>query len=324
MITITMAVIAVTCIFRLESIYLINSNNELTEQLSSAEQRESEYQLIIQDLVRKHSQSENELEEREIAIREHESLLAAQYGDFKNSQFEVEIKEKKLAAFEKELETCQVLKFLYDDEPETSISVSKLSNDQIYTNSYFVASKLLPLSIIIDEKAYVSSFYGKRKVNHPKASTFHKAIDVAAKVGTPIYSPAGGFVTTIRPSNKGSGNFLTIQHAYGFSTSYSHLSSFNVKVGDFVKTGQMIARVGNTGISTGPHLHYEVLFRGKKLNPLPFYEFGHTKNFAKLRDDTNIPWDAIMENFDNISFGSALIFSEKSQNLAQASLVKNQ
>lgn len=310
------------CVIILSSVstYQFINSNQLTldnKKMKIQIVEGEKHNAALQDELNAIATLQKSIKERDHKVSQSEALVAAKSSQARQLLIEAERKSKQNIELNKEVETCQVLKFLYEDEPERPTQISSVDNENIYMNSYYLASKLLPLSLIIDEKAYISSFYGKRKVNHPKASTFHRAIDVAAKVGTPIYSPAGGFVTGVRPSNKGSGNFLRIQHAFGFSTSYSHLSSFNVKTGDYVKTGDMIARVGNTGISTGPHLHYEVLFNGKKLNPEPFYEFAKTKNIAKLKDSIDLPWDRIFEGFDNISFGSALIFTNSKESIAK-------
>ncbi len=109
----------------------------------------------------------------------------------------------------------------------------------------------------------------------------HRGLDFAANTGTPIYAPADGVIEVIRPSNKGSGNFLKLNHSLGFATTYSHMSKFNVKRGKFVRKGDLIGWSGNTGLSTGPHLHYEIRFLGRALNPRSFVEWT-PDNFESL------------------------------------------
>jgi murein DD-endopeptidase MepM/ murein hydrolase activator NlpD len=91
-------------------------------------------------------------------------------------------------------------------------------------------------------------------------------LDIATRQGTPVDAPADGRVTFAGPKGL-MGNMLTIQHGHGFVTRYGHLSKIFKKVGDKVKRGEVIAQVGNTGRSTGPHLHYEVLLSGVPVNP---------------------------------------------------------
>ena len=102
----------------------------------------------------------------------------------------------------------------------------------------------------------------------------HRGQDFAVGIGTPVYAPADGVISMVRPSNKGSGNFIKLQHSHGFESTYSHLSEFKVRSGDFVRKGDLIALTGNSGLSSGPHLHYEVRFIGKALNPRPFVRWG--------------------------------------------------
>jgi len=99
-------------------------------------------------------------------------------------------------------------------------------------------------------------------------SRMHKGIDFAARRGTPILA-AGDGIITYRGRKGGYGNYVAIKHNSQYSTSYAHASRFNSKFrrGSRVKQGDVIAYVGTTGRSTGPHLHFEVLKRGKHINP---------------------------------------------------------
>ncbi len=94
----------------------------------------------------------------------------------------------------------------------------------------------------------------------------HKGMDVASKLGAPVIATADGIVTKVE-KKPGYGKMLEIDHGYGISTRYGHNKSVSVKVGDIVKQGQVIASMGSTGRSTGPHVHYEVLRNGKQVNP---------------------------------------------------------
>ena len=112
----------------------------------------------------------------------------------------------------------------------------------------------------------ISSGYGD---NHPfqGKARFHDAVDIVAKEGTPIVAPAAGRVVHVYPDYGNYGEFLEIDHGNGLVTRYAHLQSIEVKVGQHVEAGQLIGRVGNTGISTGPHLHLQVLRNGKSIDP---------------------------------------------------------
>jgi murein DD-endopeptidase MepM/ murein hydrolase activator NlpD len=115
-------------------------------------------------------------------------------------------------------------------------------------------------------KGWVTSGFGNRTSPFTGKKQFHAGIDISNKKGTPIVAPADGVVTFA--GRRGSfGNMVMINHGHGLVTRYGHLSKFEVKVGQKVKRGQKIARVGNTGRSSGPHLHYEVLMSGVPTNP---------------------------------------------------------
>ncbi|MFP4515048.1 MAG: peptidoglycan DD-metalloendopeptidase family protein [Parcubacteria group bacterium] len=116
---------------------------------------------------------------------------------------------------------------------------------------------------------YISSGFttGLRYVEAFNVSTGHRAIDYAAALGTPIRAVGDGTVVLSR-YNGGYGNMISIRHNGTFTTNYAHLSKYAVSYGDRVKQGQVIGYVGSTGFSTGPHLHYEMVKNGVKVNPL--------------------------------------------------------
>src|SRR5438309_2244903 len=97
----------------------------------------------------------------------------------------------------------------------------------------------------------------------------HEGIDVSAKMGAEIEAPAAGIVTDVK-WEEGYGNMLTIDHGYGLVTRYAHCSKILVARGSRVKRGQKVALVGSTGLSTGPHLHYEVWVNGKPVDPVKY------------------------------------------------------
>ena len=117
----------------------------------------------------------------------------------------------------------------------------------------------------------MASGYGYRI--HPiyKTRKMHYGMDFSAKTGTEIYSTGDGVVSKVKRSKRGYGNYVKINHGFGYETLYAHMSKYIVKKGQKVKRGEIIGFVGNSGISTAPHLHYEVRKDNKKINPLNFY-----------------------------------------------------
>ena len=117
----------------------------------------------------------------------------------------------------------------------------------------------------------MTSGYGYRI--HPiyKTRKMHYGMDYSAKVGTEIYATGDGVISKVKRSKRGYGNYVKINHGFGYETLYAHMSKYIVKKGQKVKRGEVIGYVGNTGISTAPHLHYEVRKDNKKINPVNFY-----------------------------------------------------
>ena len=108
---------------------------------------------------------------------------------------------------------------------------------------------------------------------HPiyKIRKFHYGIDFTAPTGTEIYATGDGEVSLAKVSRIGYGREIIIDHGFGYETLYGHLSKFKVKKGDHVKRGDVIGYIGNSGTSTAPHLHYEVLKDGKKIDPKNYF-----------------------------------------------------
>ncbi len=108
---------------------------------------------------------------------------------------------------------------------------------------------------------------------HPiyKTRKFHYGMDFTASTGTDVYATGDGEVSKITQNKTGYGNRIEIDHGFGYRTLYAHLDGFNVKLGQKVKRGDVIGYVGNTGTSTAPHLHYEVMVRNQKVNPSHYY-----------------------------------------------------
>lgn len=125
------------------------------------------------------------------------------------------------------------------------------------------------------DKKVITSKYGPRKAPVAGASTFHGGIDLAAKVGTPVYATMSGTIIEAGVIGRG-GKSIVISHPNGYLTGYAHLSQYKVKVGQKVSVGDIIALSGNTGTSSGPHLHHTVKKKGHKLgiDPQKFYVDG--------------------------------------------------
>lgn len=122
-----------------------------------------------------------------------------------------------------------------------------------------------------EELIALASGFGMRF--HPiyKVRKMHTGIDFAAPIGTPIYATADGVIEETQVRFTGYGKNIIIDHGFGYRTRYGHMHDFAVKVGQHVKRGELIGYVGDTGVSTAPHLHYEVILNGKHVNPVHYF-----------------------------------------------------
>lgn len=121
------------------------------------------------------------------------------------------------------------------------------------------------------ESVILASGFGIRI--HPiyKVRKMHSGIDFAAPIGTPIYAAADGVVDNVEVSFTGYGKKVEIDHGFGYRTRYAHMHAFAVRNGQRVKRGELIGFVGDTGLSTAPHLHYEVFIGGTQVNPVHYF-----------------------------------------------------
>ncbi|SKC82553.1 M23 family metallopeptidase [Ohtaekwangia koreensis] len=117
----------------------------------------------------------------------------------------------------------------------------------------------------------LASGFGWR--THPiyKVKKMHTGIDFAASIGTPIYATADGTVAEVSVKFSGYGKMVEVDHGFGYRTRYAHMHEFAVRSGQNVKRGDLIGYVGNTGLSTAPHLHYEVLINGSQVDPVHYF-----------------------------------------------------
>ncbi len=117
----------------------------------------------------------------------------------------------------------------------------------------------------------LASGYGMRI--HPvyKVKKMHTGIDFAAPIGTPIYATADGVIDEVSVKFSGYGKMIMIDHGFGYKSRYAHMHEFTVRQGQKVKRGDLIGYVGNTGLSTSPHLHYEVLLNNVMINPVHYF-----------------------------------------------------
>jgi len=145
------------------------------------------------------------------------------------------------------------------------------------------------------ESIIVTANFGTRKHPVTKKKQFHRGLDLRAKRKTPIYATADGVVKYVQSKNIGNyGRMIILSHNYGFETVFAHLIKTKVKIGDIVNKGDIIGLTGNSGRSTGPHLHYEVRFASRVFSPKSFIQWD-LKNYETIfKKENRIPWESLI------------------------------
>jgi murein DD-endopeptidase MepM/ murein hydrolase activator NlpD len=119
----------------------------------------------------------------------------------------------------------------------------------------------------------ISSHFGMRFHPIRKMKKMHFGMDISADIGIPVFATADGVVKTATSSYPGYGTMVEITHPLGFRTIYGHLKTFSAKAGQYITRGTSIGTVGNSGLSTGPHLHYEIIKNNRRIDPIRFTQF---------------------------------------------------
>ena len=153
---------------------------------------------------------------------------------------------------------------------------------------------MIPNSFPLDPSTRITSEFGSRV--HPIAGVVkdHKGLDFGAGLDTDLFSTADGIVSFAGQQN-GYGNVVIIDHSFGFQSFYAHLNSYSVHTRQFVKKGQVVAKSGNTGNSTGPHLHYEIRFYGTQLDPINFVKWDAEHFDYLFKNERSIEWESFLK-----------------------------
>lgn len=178
------------------------------------------------------------------------------------------------------------------DDESSLIQRATLAKLSLAQKTYMLET--IPSGCPMKECTQTSAF-GWRVNPITKDRQYHKGLDLRAKRRTPVHATADGVVRYVQDKNKGTfGRVIIISHNFGFETVYGHLRFTEVKVGDVIKKGQLIAKSGNSGRSSGPHLHYEVRYASKILNPNYFINWD-IKSYDKLFEkERRVKWESLV------------------------------
>ena len=225
------------------------------------------------------------------------NLLSTEHKALKNKNEiyskSIKIKIKQIDELGTELEKIESIIGINIDDTSSLIQRATLAKLTSSEKSYMLQT--IPNNCPL-EKCVTTSKFGWRINPITKKKQYHKGIDLRAKKRTPVISTADGVVRYTQNKNAGTfGRVVIISHNFGFETLYAHLRFVDVKVGDVIKKGQIIARTGSSGRSNGPHLHYEVLYASKVLNPIYFITW-NMKNYEEIFEKQRIvKWESLVE-----------------------------
>ena len=232
----------------------------------------------------------NELQALHDSIHRDNSVLLAERSQL---QSEVDEKARSLDAMSDEMEHIEILIGLRS-EPERPLA------QRIDTASQTAFEKRLMLESIPSgfpvESEQVTSRFGMRRHPIQERTAMHGGVDLRAPRGTPIYATADGVVEwASKHHNSGLGNMVKLVHNYGFTTIYGHMDSIDVQVGHYVKRGELLGYSGNTGVSTAPHLHYEVRHLNRRLDPSPFMRWSLEDYDILFTKEDRVEWESLVE-----------------------------
>lgn len=172
-----------------------------------------------------------------------------------------------LPIYRQELLARKMHNFLH--QLNTEVSLEEIRQQELVTAIRKNQDLLASTPSVWPTSGWVSSPFGYRISPFTGQREFHKGLDISGRVGTPIYAPAKGTVT-FAGVDRGYGKSIILNHGSGIVTRYAHLSRIAVKKGQTVTRGELVGKLGNTGRSTGPHLHYEVQINAVCVNPMRY------------------------------------------------------
>ncbi len=231
------------------------------------------------------------------ALEAKKDIVVSEYKKLKQSntklKSEIDVKTKEYAAIKDKVSDIEELIGL---KPDKNLELStRVENIDLTSIQEQIVMQDIPSGYVLPDMR-ISAKFGWRR--HPilKKREFHRGIDLKADIKTPIKAPADGVVEFAGyHKSSGFGYLIILDHNFGFKTEYGHLyRKMIVKAGQFVKKGEVIGYTGNSGLSTGPHLHYEVRFISRPLNPINFLKWDKT-NFKEIfKKEKRVPWESLV------------------------------
>ena len=263
MVVVIFLIVCMVLTFILYSTRFTGVSDLLADKTQVLEQRDADLEIIrdqISDLLN--------------TSRVFEDSLHSTLDNLGLEKSNAEKKEKTAVKLGDEVAELTAMKGLLQDSLEYFDQIAKMLQAQ---QSLIV--ELPTIWPLRDVRGYVTSYFGPTTHPFTKHWYLHKGIDIAYSRGTKVVSTADGKVIEKAFDAEGYGNYIVIKHKYGFYTRYAHMDKVYVKEGQNVQQGEVIGTLGSTGLSTGPHLHYEVRIGSQVVDPQRYLDFNSSKNF---------------------------------------------
>ena len=261
-------------IFQANSFTDLLDRINMVEEINAADRRRMQQMRIAADIV---TATQMNLESEKVSLEETRSQLAVDEEALEEKRAEADLLlvelEKKAEEFEYLLEESEALQEELMQEIAAKEAALKEAKHDEYLKKLALQGDNPPSNAtwITPVSGYkLTSPFGMRK--HPVLGVvrMHNGVDMACAQGTPIYATRAGKVTRTAYQAGGAGNYVSINHLDGFSSVYMHMTHYVVSAGQTVSQGQLIGYMGNTGLSTGPHLHFGISYAGTYVNPLAY------------------------------------------------------
>ncbi|MBN2815574.1 MAG: M23 family metallopeptidase [Campylobacterales bacterium] len=245
--------------------------------------------LYLDYSVDKVQEKKDSIEQAYLALEEKNRSLQESINE---TNLELSGKKKELDELADSLSEIEILIGI---SPVEDLSLQeRVSITKVNSQHKAVLLQLIPNGSPIPYSGITSKF-GNRMHPTLNRNEFHRGTDMKAKMNTPVQATADGIVEFAGTHNKsGFGRLVILEHSYGFKSYYGHLNKIVVKSGTFVKKGELIAYSGNSGMSSGPHLHYEIRFLHRVVNPFWFIKWTLENYNEIFEKEKKIPWQSLI------------------------------